>query len=390
MNNIRPTTGFIPLAASTTEQLENDFKQRKSDELRKDLTREQTVADAPKAEKMNVRAPQTLFEYALYHKNVVMTSVFNRENFFQHPTLDNVFKTGSGNLSDTQRNQLNAIKKILIDAYKKSKTFKKMVDQRFFLINKNISPPVTIIPIEDDWHMSRMFNTRASFTDGKEAYIALNGKYLTDNSHQPPSFYSGEQNLSVVLKPDSFERVALHEIIHALTHSFDSERNHAAGEERYLQAIGKKRNAIYSVDEQTDYSDVNKNIAAGEDDFFRVSANDIPGLTYDGDIFVSKVNIIGENDALTNTVLREIDPNYKPLLSYGPLVAYWGYEGELHVNDELFLNIPDQQKVIEYLLRKDQTDGQLNYPFSPFSQNRKLQVHIDSEIIKNKVNLPPK
>jgi hypothetical protein len=363
-----------------------------ADELpvKKDIySRVKRATDYAVHQKVKVRTPQKLFDdYALFHKGQPATAYFNGQHYFNHPVLDKVFKEGSGNITATQKQMLENIRHATQRAYQLSSTFRKILDQRQTLIGQGISPPVTVIPLADDWHMSRAFNTRDCFSDNKEGYVAINGKYLTHNSEQYPSFYLGESKDAVELKPDSFERVVMHEIVHALTHSLDSERNTAAGEERYAQVMRAKRQIIYSVDESKDFSDAHKVLTPTKSDFFKIVGDDIPGLAYEGDVYCSKVNLIGENDALVNTIFREMDPQYKPLLVYGPLTSYWQYEGQLLISDELSLDIDDQHQVLTYLLQQDQGDGELNYPFSFFSQNRKRQVSLDAANLHKKIILP--
>jgi hypothetical protein len=315
-------------------------------------------------------------------------TVFDGSNFFgkQIPILDDVFKVESGDITETQKNMLFSMRDSIKKAYKYSKTFKLLVNQRRFLIAKGISQPINILPVHDNFHMFRDFSQHnptelsvSSFADKKGTYIVMNGSRLAANSKQQPTFYQGDNENSAILKTSTFEEVFFHEVMHALARSPDSEISIGAGNDRYSQIAGEKMNTIHTIDDDSiDHSE--KISANNRDTYVKINSDNIHGIQRRGNIYVSKTNVIGENSALVNTVLREMDKNYKPVLAYGGFPCYWeGDNGELQIDSNLELKSEEKLRLLEFFLKQDQSDGTLNYPFTPLSQNRKKQIRVNAE-----------
>jgi len=102
------------------------------------------------------------------------------------------------------------------------------------------------------------------------------------------------------------------------------------------------------------------------------------------DIYFNKLTFIGENDALVNTVMREINKYHSPKLTYGDLNAFHG-----DPNHNIKLSLYEYKLLFEYLLKKDMQDGDLDYPYAPFDANRQQQINIDVENIRQKITFPP-
>ncbi|WP_273908647.1 hypothetical protein, partial [Enterobacter bugandensis] len=360
------------------------------------------LPDVPLRE-LNVPSPQELFDKYVLSRNPATDRSANKlemqyfdgndffvtpidgANFRSHPILGKVFRVGSGDVSKTQVQGFNSVKILIKNAYKSSATFRALVRLRAKLMDLNISPSITVMVMHNGWHLWRHYNTHSSIADDRKSYIAIDGQYITPETAPGKSFFLGDDGQSVVLKPESIEHIAMHELCHVLAYTVETERTIDATLARAEQIEGTRKHAGYTVD-HTDVSGMNANIKLENSAFVAISHADMPAIEDGRTIFCNTANLPGETNSLVNKILREENPEYKPILSYGEAQCYWDYRGGLVAHDLFKLQLEFQGLILGHLVSQDRRpDHRLNYPYSRLSENRKRQIIEDALNVRNHI-----
>jgi hypothetical protein len=350
----------------------------------KEIFQKEGIDLPDETQRTQVLHPQEYVNLITYPKDTVGVSYFNGKGFFNDPVLDNVFMVGSGYMTCLQISVLNKVRSTIKEAYQKSFSFRKMVEIRHQLINDMGGPKAAIITflVTSDKKQNEEIN------DGKFLHattylepgvIVLNGDSIEHPHENGIHAFYQLNSVASRRKTIPSNEIILHEIVHSLAYTSDSERSSYIGFLRYAQATGKMKNVVFPVDHSPVFPEVIKNPT--KDDFAIIPSGTIEGFSYD--IYVSMPHILGENDGLVNTIMKEINRNYLPKLAYGPLQMFHGEPGK---NNKL--NESDMKVVLDYFIESDLKDGEFNYTFSNFDINKQEQIKIDAENLRRDISFP--
>jgi hypothetical protein len=339
----------------------------------------------PQPVKFPILRPQQIVDGVTAPKGTPGTTYFDGKGIFASHVLDDVFRVGSGYMTSAQISGLEKVRLAIKQAYSQSPSFKKMVSLRHQLLNDANGPKaprITVLITRDSAQQKQFLGKNIpAFTDIPTGIMVFDGESLNNLHHHKDFFQVGR--FKADLKPPSEKMLIIHEALHALCYTIDRERNSQTADLKFAQAEGKIKEAVVPVDHSPDSYIVISTVPT-ENNFARINPSLIDGMPRGKDIYFNKLTFIGENDALVNTVMREINKYHSPKLTYGDLNAFHG-----DPNHNIKLSLYEYKLLFEYLLKKDMQDGDLDYPYAPFDANRQQQINIDVENIRQKITFPP-